>query len=218
METLPDLAAVPMHEIRDALVRLPLAAMLGAALALRPKLKGTPPRMPAVVDTQIILSVVGAIIMLVVGASLARAFGIVGAANLIRYRSKIDDPKDAVVMLGALAVGLASGVGLYALATFSTAFLMLALGIIESFEKGVKKFDLMIKNGEKTDDLRDSVERIFNRFKLEYQLRASAETELAYEVTLPLDVERDIVTDAILRLDPEGKAAVDWSEKKNKAK
>jgi hypothetical protein len=37
--------------------------------------------------------------MLVVGASLARAFGIVGAANLIRYRSKIDDPKDAVVML-----------------------------------------------------------------------------------------------------------------------
>ena len=54
--------------------------------------------------------------MLVVGASLARAFGIVGAANLIRYRSKIDDPKDAVVMLCALAVGLASGVGLYALA------------------------------------------------------------------------------------------------------
>ena len=101
---------------------------------------------------------------------------------------------------------------------FSTAFLMLALGIIESFEKGVKKFDLTIKDGEKTDDLRDSVERIFNRFKLEYQLRASAETELAYEVTLPLDVERDMVTDAILRLDPEGKAAVDWSEKKNKAK
>ena len=125
--------------------------------------------MPAVVQTQIILSVVGAIIMLVVGASLARAFGIVGAANLIRYRSKIDDPKDAVVMLGALAVGLASGVGLYALATFSTAFLMLALGIIESFEKGVKKFDLTIKDGEKTDDLRDSVERIFNRFKLEYR-------------------------------------------------
>ncbi len=84
--------------------------------------------MPAVVQTQIILSVVGAVIMLVVGASLARAFGIVGAANLIRYRSKIEDPKDAVVMLCALAVGLASGVGLYAMAVFSTAFLMVALG------------------------------------------------------------------------------------------
>src|SRR5262249_40004496 len=106
----------PLHEIDDAMVRLPLAAALGAALALRPRGKGTRQRDPAVIQTQIILSVVGAVIMLVVGASLARAFGIVGAANLIRYRSKIDDPKDAVVMLCTLALGLASGVGLYALA------------------------------------------------------------------------------------------------------
>ena len=80
------------------------------------------------------LAVVGALIMLVVGASLARAFGIVGAASLIRYRSKIDDPKDAVVMLCALAVGLASGVGLYALAVFATVFLVGSLWVIESFE------------------------------------------------------------------------------------
>ena len=39
------------------------------------------------------------VVMLIVGASLARAFGIVGVASLIRYRAKIDDPKDAVVML-----------------------------------------------------------------------------------------------------------------------
>jgi hypothetical protein len=79
----------PLHEIDDAMLRLPLAAALGTALALRPRRRGTPPRQPAVVQTQIILAVVGAVIMLVVGASLARAFGIVGAANLIRYRSKI---------------------------------------------------------------------------------------------------------------------------------
>ena len=114
----------PLHEIGDALVRLPLAAALGAALALRPKRRGTPPRTPAVVQTQIVLSLVGAIVMLVVGTSLARAFGIVGAANLVRYRSKIDDPKDAAVMLCALSVGLASGVGLYAMAIFSTAFML----------------------------------------------------------------------------------------------
>ena len=216
MTPFQDIAAI--GEIGDALVRLPLAAVLGTALALRPKRKGTPPRMPAVVQTQIILAVVGAIIMLVVGASLARAFGIVGAANLIRYRSKIDDPKDAVVMLCALAVGLASGVGLYALAVFSTAFLMVALGIIESFEKGVKKLDLTIKAGDQTDELRPKIEAILRRFKLPYDLRASADAELCYEVAVPLDLERDRVTDAILRLDPDGHAAVDWSEKKNKSK
>jgi uncharacterized membrane protein YhiD involved in acid resistance len=216
MTPFQDIAAI--GDIGDALVRLPLAAVLGTALALRPKRKGTPPRMPAVVQTQIILAVVGAIIMLVVGASLARAFGIVGAANLIRYRSKIDDPKDAVVMLCALAVGLASGVGLYALSVFSTAFLMVALGIIESFEKGVKTFDLSIKAGDQTDERRPKIEAILRRFKLPYDLRASADDEICYEVAVPLDLERDRVTDAILRLDPEGHAAVNWSEKKNKSK
>jgi uncharacterized membrane protein YhiD involved in acid resistance len=210
-------AVHPMHEVGDALVRLPLAALLGTALALRPKRKGTPPRMPAVVQTQIILAVVGAVIMLVVGASLARAFGIVGAANLIRYRSKIDDPKDAVVMLCALAVGLAAGVGLYALSGFSTAFLMLALGIIESFERGVKRFDLKFKAGDQTDELRPRVEAILRRYNLEFALQSSADEEIAYEVQVPLDVQRDRVTDTILRLDPSGHAAVEWAEKKAKA-
>ncbi len=107
------------------MIRLPLAALLGTVLALRPRRRGTPERQPAVVQTQIILAVVGALIMLVVGASLARAFGIVGAANLIRYRSKIDDPKDAVVMLCALAVGLASGVGLYGSGDSARVFIVL---------------------------------------------------------------------------------------------
>src|ERR687897_2964386 len=133
------------EELLASALRLPLAALLGTVLALRPRRRGTPERQPAVVQTQIILAVVGALIMLVVGASLARAFGIVGAANLIRYRSKIDDPKDAVVMLCALAVGLATGVGLYALAVFSAGFLVAALWVIESFEEGKKRFDLRIK-------------------------------------------------------------------------
>jgi hypothetical protein len=103
----------PFAEVGSALLRLPLAAALGTALALRPRRPGTPARSMPVVETQIILAIVGALIMLIVGASLARTFGIVGAANLIRYRAKMEDPKDAVVMLAALAVGLACDVGLY---------------------------------------------------------------------------------------------------------
>jgi uncharacterized membrane protein YhiD involved in acid resistance len=207
------MAQLDEAEFEQALISLPLAAALGAALALRPKRKGTPQRMPAVVQTQIILSVVGAVIMLVVGASLARAFGIVGAANLIRYRSKIEDPKDAVVMLSALAVGLASGVGLYAIAVFSTAFLILALWIIESFERGQRQYNLTIKAGESTDELRPKFEAILRRFELTHELKSSADEQVSYEVSMPLDAKRDRVTDAILRLDPEGHASVEWAEK-----
>jgi uncharacterized membrane protein YhiD involved in acid resistance len=205
----------PLHEIDDAMVRLPLAALLGAALALRPKRRGTPPRSTPVIQTQIILAVVGAVIMLVVGASLARAFGIVGAANLIRYRSKIEDPKDAVVMLCALAVGLASGVGLYALGIFSTVFLVAALWVIESFEpQSGKAFDLKVKVGEKTDELRPQIEAILRRHKLKYEIRTTSDQEVCYDIQVPLDIKTDPITDAILRLDPEGHASVDWTDKK----
>ena len=207
----------PMHEIYAAMLRLPLAAVLGTALALRPRRRGTPPRDQAVIQTQIILAVVGAVIMLVVGASLARAFGIVGAANLIRYRSKIDDPKDAVVMLGSLAVGLASGVGLYALTTFSTVFLVGLLWVIESFEANPKKhFSLTIKAGGDTDTLRSKIEAILARFRLEFELRTSSDEELCYDVQVPLEVQTDRVSNDILRLDPDGHAAVEWSDKKPK--
>jgi uncharacterized membrane protein YhiD involved in acid resistance len=207
----------PLHEIDDAMIRLPLASLLGAALALRPKRRGTPPRTAPVVQTQIILAVVGAVIMLVVGASLARAFAIVGAANLIRYRSKIDDPKDAGVMLCTLAVGLASGVGLYALAVFSTVFLVAALWVIESFEpKSTKSFDLTVKAGGQTDDVRPQIEEILRRYNLRFEIRTSADEEVCYDVEVPLELKTDRVTNAILKLDPEGHASVEWAEKKKK--
>ncbi len=207
-----------LHDVQVALIRLPLAAVLGAALALRPRRRGTPARTPAVLQTQIILAIVGAVIMLVVGASLARAFGIVGAANLIRYRSKIDDPKDAVVMLCTLAVGLASGVGLYALAVVSTAFIGGALWVIESFEAPSRHFELKIKAGDDTDSLRPKIEEILRRYRLVFELRTSSDEEVCYDVQVPFEVQTDRISNTILRLDQKGHAAVDWSEKKKNGK
>jgi uncharacterized membrane protein YhiD involved in acid resistance len=203
------------QEVYEAIVRLPVAALLGAALAFRPKRRGTPQRTPAVVQTQIILAVVGAVIMLVVGASLARAFGIVGAANLIRYRSKIDDPKDAGVMLCCLAVGLASGVGLFALAVVSTGFLVAALAVIESFEPTTsQKFGLKVTVGKDAADLRPRLEKVLTRLRVGHSLRSASDEELSYDVKVPYGVETDGITNAIQMLGPEDKLAVEWDEKK----
>lgn len=201
------------EELLASAIRLPLAALLGTVLALRPRRRGTPERQPAVVQTQIILSVVGSLIMLVVGASLARAFGIVGAANLIRYRSKIEDPKDAVVMLCALSVGLASGVGLYGLAIIGTLFIATCLWIIEGFEPQTRIFELKVKMGDKTQDQRPRIEEVLRRYKARYELRTSAEDEVVYMVTTPRLLRTDRVSNAIMELEPDGKGSVEWNEK-----
>src|SRR5438270_770196 len=142
---LPD-TETQLEQLRLALVRLPIAAGLASVLAFRPRRRGTPHRQPAVIHTQIILAVVGSVVMLVVGTSLARAFGIVGAAGLVRYRARIEDPKDAGVMLCTLSIGLASGVGLWVLALFSTGFALFVLWAVESFEpKATQPFALTVK-------------------------------------------------------------------------
>lgn len=201
------------EEVLASLLRLPLAALLGTVLALRPRRRGTPERQPAVVQTQIILAVVGSLIMLVVGASLARAFGIVGAANLIRYRTKIDDPKDAVVMLCALSVGLASGVGLYGLSIIGTVFIALCLWIIEGFEPQTRLFELTVKMGDKTLEIRPKIEEVFRRYKARYELRTAGDDEVVYMVTTPRSLRTDRVSNAIMELEPDGKGSVEWDEK-----
>lgn len=210
----PDAISHPLHQLKSALVALPLATVLGAALAFRPRRRGTPPRDPAVIQTQIILAIVGAVVMLVVGASVARAFAVVGAAGLVRYRAKIQDPKDAGVMLCALAIGLGTGVGLYALAAFSTAFMMLVVSIIESLQPPVQKsFTLNVKTKDPTA-FRTELERVLQRYRLGYELRTSGPDELSYLVELPFERRTDKISNAIQGLDPSGATSVEWEERK----
>ena len=202
--------------VARALLSLPLAAVLGSALAFRPRRRGTPPRSAPVIQTQIILAIIGAAVMLIVGESFARAFGIVGVASLIRYRTKVEDPKDSVVMLGCLTVGLASGVGLYGLAAFATVFILGVLWVVESFEpQSTKTFELKV-TGPEPSAIRKDLEALLRRHDITYELRSAGHKELVYETELPFAVRTDRVSNAILRLQPNGEIEVVWDQKKKK--
>jgi hypothetical protein len=200
-------------EIMLAFVRLPLAALFGTLLAFRPRRRSQGARKAVVMQTQIMLAVVGAVIMLVVGNSLARAFGIVGAAGLIRYRSNIADPKDAVVMLCALASGLAAGVGLYQLGAVATGFMMLLLWLIEFLEPPARKyFELRIKTGH-VIDVRPKAEDVLKGLGLQFELLVEDHDEIRYSVSAPVDVRTRDVSDT-LRLVGGNDVIVRWEEKK----
>jgi hypothetical protein len=200
--------------VLQALVSLPVAAALGAILAFRPRRFGTPARDSKVIHTQIILAVVGALVMLVIGESLARAFGIVGAAGLIRYRAKINDPKDAGVMLCTLGLGLASGVGLYLLAIFATFFLLFLLWLVESHAPKVYvSYKLMVETSEPFG-LQPQIEDVLRRYRLPFELRSCSENRLCYDTHVPLEQPTDTVTEELRKLEAAGAAAFLWERKK----
>ena len=199
----------------EAVVRLPLAALLGGVLAFRPRRAGTPERKAVVIQTQILLAIVGGIVMIVVGQSLARAFGIVGVASLVRYRAKIADPKDAGVMLACLGIGLACGVGVYLIAIFATAFLIGFLWWVESLEpRPVQRFLLKV-SGPNPESLCKDVERLLRRNRATFELRTLSETELSYDVALPYDLSTAKISNSINALNGGQVTAVHWEEKKD---
>ncbi|MCF8241548.1 MAG: DUF4956 domain-containing protein [Melioribacteraceae bacterium] len=75
------------------------------------------------VNALVILAMITAIVIMVIGNNLARAFGLVGAMSIIRFRTAVKETHDIIFIFFALAVGMASGVGLYAVAIAGTLFI-----------------------------------------------------------------------------------------------
>src|SRR5688572_17898944 len=108
--------------------RLLIAVGLTAILAFRPR-KNFPlfKRNLYVAQTQILLSVVAAALMMIVGDNAARAFAIFAAVSLVRFRTNIRDPKEVTVLLISLALGLAAGVGRWDLGVVLALFSLILL-------------------------------------------------------------------------------------------
>jgi ABC-type Fe3+ transport system permease subunit len=207
--------AATLDRVWYSLTVLMVAALLGAALGLvRPVRRGIVPRSSHIIQAQILLAVVGAIIVVVVAESLARAFAVVGAAGLIRYRTRIEDPKDASVMLVALTVGLAAGSGLFLFATLGSVFVIGVLWLLESFEPAARtRFDLKVVSKQATA-LQPEIEAALTQKGVTFELRGSADDELAYEVTVPYHAQIRQLTCAIRELGAAHHVSVEWEIKK----
>ena len=201
---------------KHAVLMLPIGALLGAALGvLRPIRRSLVPRSSHVIQTQILLAIVGTAVMIIVADSLARAFAIAGAAGLVRYRASIEDPKEAGVLLVSLAAGLASGAGLFAVAATLCAFVIGVMWILESLEPPDRaQFDLVIESKDSLK-IRQQVEHAFRGKGVQYQLWASSPDELRYEVSVPFDQDIKKLSKIIKRLDGRD-ASVEWQIKKFK--
>jgi uncharacterized membrane protein YhiD involved in acid resistance len=79
------------------------------------------------VNSLVLLTMITAVVLLTIGSNLARAFGLVGAMSIIRFRTAVKDTQDIVYIFFALAVGMAAGVGYHRVAFIGTAFVGLVI-------------------------------------------------------------------------------------------
>lgn len=206
-------------------LRFSLAAFLASLLAFRPR-RGVSVarRNPYVAQTQILMAVVAGGMMMVVGDSAARAFGIFAAASLVRFRTNIRDPKETTVLLVCLGVGLAAGVGRWDMAIILTVFVLLSLYVLEYFEQyqvfRSMEVTVQTRDVDKTNDL---LKRIFARDHYDYELRELNRQDadepmgkIVYLVNLDPVVSTSKLSDEILSSDPDNIDSVEWDQKESK--
>ena len=206
-------------------LRFALAAFLASLLAFRPR-RGVSVarRNPYVAQTQILMAVVAGAMMMVVGDSAARAFGIFAAASLVRFRTNIRDPKETTVLLVCLGVGLASGVGRWDMAVILTLFVLLTLSVLEYFERfqvfRSMEISVQTRNVDRADQI---LKGLFERHQFDYELRhldrEDAEEplgKLVYLVNLDPVISTSKLSDEILSADRENIDSVEWDQKESK--
>lgn len=218
------LATAPMSETTlEIILRLLFAVILSGVLAFRPR-NDVPlfRRSLFVSQTQILLAVVAAALMMVVGDSAARAFAIFAAASLVRFRTNIRDPKEITVLLISLALGLAAGVGRWELGIALCLFALALLWLLEFNEQEsiFRAMELTIKTPD-TDRTQEILKKIFKRRRLDAEVRELDPPDkegdvgsIVYYLNLPLSVRTDTLSDRILRADSKIEK-IQWSKSKS---
>ena len=110
-----------IYHPQEVLINLTLSFILGVAISLVYKKthKGLSYSQSFVL-TNIFLAVIVSMVIMIIGNNLARAFALVGALSIIRFRTVVKDTKDTAFIFWSLAVGMASGTSSYFLAVSGT--------------------------------------------------------------------------------------------------
>jgi len=114
------------------LAKLVLAAAIGVVVtAVHRHYRAERPQTQAMEQAQVLLCVSGALMMIIINGSVARAFGIAGAASIIRFRTPVEDPKDITILFLLMGLGMSAGVGAFGVAGLGTAFLCVVLATLD---------------------------------------------------------------------------------------
>jgi len=101
---------------RDVLLRLCAGFVFGCIAAAIHRLtcrRTIDGDQPALAATLVLLAVLIALVMLVIGDSLARAFGLAGALAIVRFRTVVEDTRDTAFVMFAVISGMAAGTGYF---------------------------------------------------------------------------------------------------------
>ena len=187
----------PFLEFLKLLASLLIGLLITSVYRVHPAEKGAGVSME---HAQVLLCVAGALMMILIGDSLARAFGVAGGASIVRFRTPVEDPKDTMILFLLLGLGMACGVGAFALAGLGSAFLCIALIWLQRIAERKPRGMILVVTAEGSELPLDHVQEVLVRHRVEFEARERSQgkrAEIRYRVWIPPETSLDHLNDEL---------------------
>lgn len=124
------------------------------------------------VNTLIIITMVTAVVIMVIGNNLARAFGLVGAMSIIRFRTALKESRDIAFVFFGLAAGMAAGAGNHMIGMVAIPMISLIILILQWTTYGKKESnDFLVKFWMVPGDVDEPVyQSVFSIYLSQYNM------------------------------------------------
>jgi anti-anti-sigma factor len=194
--------------------KLVLAATIGIIItAVHRRYRQERPQTQSMEQAQVLLCVSGAMMMIIIGNSLARAFGIAGAASIIRFRTPVEDPKDITILFLLMGLGMSAGLGAYGVAGLGTIFLCAFLVVLDRVGARRPRAMMVEVAAEGRDFPTSHVQTVFARNKVIFEPREVSqgkELSVRYHALLDADQSLEDISEQLMAAGKAGVKSVSW--------
>ena len=141
--------------------------------------------------TNVFVSVIVCMVIMIIGINLARAFALVGALSIIRFRTVVKDTKDTAYIFWSLAAGMASGTGRYFLAVAGTIIITSIALILDKTNFGSiikSEFILQFRTISNNSEISKLFNKTISKFSKSSTLLSSESSEDGESIKLSFDI------------------------------
>lgn len=199
--------------------KLLLAAVIGWTITSgQARTRRDQPLTRSMAQSYVLLCVAGALTMAMIGDSLPRAFGVAGAASIVKFRTPIDDPRDGTALFLLMGLGMACGVGSYGIAIIGTLFLAGCLVVLSRQAGGEMPRSMRVAViADSASFPAQHIARVFSNHHITaeaLEISHGERTIIRYKAVLNGHRELELVSQQLLENEGSGIKSVSWEAPK----
>ena len=128
----------------------------------------------SVIDSIVLVGIIITLIMVIIGSNIARAFALVGAMSIVRFRNPLKNPKDLVFIFASIAIGMACGTFFYEYAILFLVIFILGNYILKGFKFTKENKNYRIIKVKLDSDNEKELKKLFLEHNLKEKLVSSS--------------------------------------------